>query len=274
MEYEFILLRYGEIFLKGKNKIFFERRLQANLKAIAGINKIKNVRGRLIVDYFSEHHLLKRVFGLVSYSPAVKVEKDLLIIQQKLVELFKHKKGTFKVETKRSDKTFPVLSPQANVLIGKYLEQHTSLRFSSNDTDYQIGVEINQEAAYIFPETIYCHGGLPTGVEGRVGVLIENSADLLTALLMMKRGCGIVTFGFKPKDIYLLQQYSAVKIEFNLVKNFEEIEEKCNKYKINTLVCGQIFDEYKKLNTSLTLLRPLVAYSKEEVKQELKSYEC
>jgi thiamine biosynthesis protein ThiI len=273
MEYKFILLRYGEIFLKGQNKSFFEKKLFNNIKILTGVNHFDNVRGRIIIEYFPEHHLLKRVFGLVSYSPAIKVEKDIEAIKKGVIELLKDKKGTFKVETKRADKNFPITSPEANVLLGKHIETHTKLKFGGDKSNIIVGVEINQEGAYLFSETICCHGGLPTGIEGRVGVLVENESDLLSALLMMKRGCGIIVFGFKEKNISLLQKHSPIKLNFNLVKSFEEIEEKCSEYKINILVCGQTFGEYKKLDTPLTILRPLIAYSKEEVNKELQSYD-
>ena len=76
MVYNTILLRYGEIFLKGKNRPVFERKLVENIKKIAKVRQVKKLRSRLVLDYFPNHHLLRDVFGLVSYSLALKVEKD------------------------------------------------------------------------------------------------------------------------------------------------------------------------------------------------------
>lgn len=272
MDFEFILLRYGEIFLKGQNKIFFERKLEENLKILTGIKKPQNIRGRLITAYFPEHHLLKRVFGLVSYSPAIRAEKDFEVIKQKSIELLAGKKGTFKIEPKRSDKTFPLTSPEINIQLGQYIEAHTKLTFSGERPQHLLGVEINQDGAYLFSEIVYCPGGLPVGVEGKVAVLVENEEDILAALLMMKRGCHIFPLGFKESDISLLQQYSPMKLNFKKVKDWKEVEEFCLQNKIEIVVCGQRFEEYKKLETKLTVLRPLVAYGKEEVKKELEEY--
>ena len=92
MVYDTILLRYGEIFLKGKNKGVFERKLAQNIAKMtknggfAGL-KVVNSRGRLLLPYFPGHSALRRVFGLVSYSPAVHVEKNAAQIQQKALEL-------------------------------------------------------------------------------------------------------------------------------------------------------------------------------------------
>jgi adenylyl- and sulfurtransferase ThiI len=269
MNSQYILLRYGEIFLKGQNKAFFEKKLFDNLKILTGISKIKNIRGRLITDYFPDHHKLTKVFGLVSYSPAIKVEKDFEAIKKKSAELLIHEKGTFKIEPKRSDKRFPLTSPEINVQLGKYIEAHTDLTFDGINPKHILGVEINQDGAYLFSEIIYCHGGLPVGVEGRVAALIENDTDILAALLMMKRGCNICPFGFKARDIFELQQYSPARLDFKLLRDWNEAEDFCVQNKIDILVCGQTFDRYKKIDTKLTIVRPLVAYSKKEVEEEL-----
>jgi len=272
MDCDCILLRYGEIFLKGKNKSFFEKKLFDNIKKITDISKIQNVRGRLIVDYFSGHESLRRVFGLVSYSPAVKVEADFEKIKLKAVDLLSGLKGTFKIEPKRSDKRFPLTSPEINIQLGRYIEENTSLKFCGEGYDYLLGVEINQEGAYLFTSIVNCFGGLPTGVEGRVGVLIEEEASLLAGLLFMKRGCDIYPLSFIEKDISLLQKFSPVGLRLNLFRDFLEIEKFMEKNKLSVLVCGQSLENYKKVDCKVTVLRPLIAYSKEEIKNELKGF--
>ena len=81
MDYTHLLLRCGEIFLKGKNKKVFENKLISNIKKIAGVKDVKNVRGRFVVNYFEEHKKIRLVFGLRSYSPAVKIPKDADIVK-------------------------------------------------------------------------------------------------------------------------------------------------------------------------------------------------
>src|SRR3990167_8984583 len=90
MTYDTILLRYGEIFLKGKNKGIFERKLVENVRKMAtraGVSRPQIIKsqGRLLLGYFPEHLVLRRVFGLTSYSPAVHVEKNVDKIQHKAV---------------------------------------------------------------------------------------------------------------------------------------------------------------------------------------------
>lgn len=269
MDYDCLLLRYGEIFLKGQNKSFFERKLLDNIKKIAGISKIKNVRGRLISTYSPEHHLLKRVFGLVSYSPALLVEKDFEKIKEKAAELFQGKKGTFKIEPKRADKRFPLTSPEINIQLGRYIEEHTNLTFKGEGYDHLLGVEINQDGAYLFTEIICCFGGLPTGVEGKVAVLVEDEASLLAGLLFMKRGCDIIPLALKTKEILLLQKFSPVALKLNLFKDYREIDKFLGE---QVLVSGQNFSQLKEYSLRATILRPLIAFSKEEIKEELRKF--
>ncbi|MEK6937682.1 MAG: THUMP domain-containing protein [Nanoarchaeota archaeon] len=269
MVYDCLLLRYGEIFLKGQNKGFFERKLLDNIRKIAGITKIKNVRGRLIVDYSSEHQKLKQVFGLVSYSPALLVEKDFEKIKEKAVAMLKEKKGTFKIEPKRADKRFPLTSPEINIQLGKYIEAHTSLTFKGEGYDYLLGVEINQEGAYLFTEVVNCFGGLPTGVEGKVALLVEDEASLLAGLMFMKRGCDIIPISLKEKDISLLQKFSPIALKLQVFKDFKEMDKFLGE---GILVSGQNLSQLKEYPLKATVLRPLVAFWKEEIREELKRF--
>lgn len=269
---DYLLLRYGEIFLKGGNIKQFERKLRENIREIAGIKEIKQLRCRLILDYFDRHRLLRRVFGLVSYSPVDFVEKDLEKIKAKSLEMVRGLKGTFKVETQRSDKTFSIKSPELNILIGRFIEENSSLKFARDNPDHLLGIEINHQGVYLFTETVQCFGGLPTGVEGKAGLLVEDKNSLLAGLLMMKRGCDLVLVGFKKFEIDLLQRFSPTKLELKVVKDFSELEDFLAQKKISVLVSGQRFEDYQKLKTHLMILRPLVAFGKEEAKRLLKEY--
>ena len=265
MENTHIILRYGEIFLKGKNRPIFENKLVSNIKKIANVEKILKLRSRYIINFFEEHHKLKNVFGLTSYSTTVKSGKEIEIIKQKVVDYVKNLKGTFKIITKRSDKNFPIKSPEFNVMVGEHVEKETNLKFSFDNPDYVINIEINQEAAYIFTETIDCFGGLPTGVEGKVLLLIEDEASFLAGLLMMKRGVAIYPISFETKDISLLQKYSPQDLNLVVVKDLKNLT-------LDTIVSGQNFDKLKEYDTNLLILRPLIAFNEDEIKEKLEMY--
>jgi tRNA uracil 4-sulfurtransferase len=277
MECNYILLRYGEIFLKGKNRGTFERRLVQNIKKITKISSVQVLRGRMICPYFSENSCLKRVFGLTSYSPAIKVEKEIEVIKKSILELMKGKKGTFKVITKRSDKRFPIKSPDFNVQLGQYLENEVKeLEFSFKDYDYEINVEINQEAAYLFLEKVTCLGGLPVGVEGEVGLIYENEASLVAGILMMRRGTNLKMFSLdeiSSSNLELLQKFSSNKIIYEKIDSFNDLIN--NKL---TLVSGQNFTNFKeysgleKDSDKKLIFRPLIAFSKEEIQEKLELF--
>lgn len=277
MAYDTILLRYGEIFLKGKNKGLFEQKLVENIREIASratktISKVKKSQGRLLMPYFPEHKVLQRVFGLTSYSPAVRVEKNTAEIQQKALELLSGKKGTFRITTKRSDKSFPITSPEFNRRVGGHIESKTDLLFSPTSPGVVLEIEINQEGAYLFFESITCSGGLPAGVEGKVLLLVENEASLLAGLLFMKRGCSIVPVAFKEKDISLLQAFSPNELKLNVVKDWSGVEELVTKKDVSILVTGQTLDDKTKYEANLTIMKPLIAYSKRQIQEQLKRY--
>jgi len=276
MMYDTILLRYGEIFLKGANKGIFERKLVENIAKMAknsgfpGV-KVTNSRGRLLIPYFTGHSTLRRVFGLVSYSPAVHVEKNREEIQEKAVELLRERTGTFRISTKRSDKSFPTTSPEFNRAVGEYVEQKTPLRFSQTSPEIVLEIEINQEGAYLFFETIICGGGLPTGVEGKVLLLIEDESSLLSGLLFMKRGCSVFPVAFEEMDISLLQAFSPAELKLQVIKDFHELEGLAVKKEISILVTGQVLGDDKH-KTNLTIMKPLVAYTKKQIQEQLKWY--
>tara|TARA_Y100000310_G_C20617622_1_gene781502 strand:+ start:822 stop:1631 length:810 start_codon:yes stop_codon:yes gene_type:complete len=264
MEPTHILLRYGEIFLKGKNKGTFENKLVDNIKKITKVGSVRRLRARYVLDYFENHGSLKNVFGLTSYSLAVKTEKEIESIKKLALSVLSSKKGikSFKIETKRSDKRFPIKSPEINIEVGKYIEENSNLEFQLKGSDVILNIEINQEGVFIFTEIVRCFGGLPTGVEGRVNLLVENDASLLAGLLMMKRGVTVVPVRFDECDISLLGKFSPQKIESKKVDGLSELNG-------DVLVVGDNFDNYKKRETESLVLRPLIGYSKEEIKEEL-----
>lgn len=277
MVFDTILLRYGELFLKARNKKMFEQKLAENIGKIALKNgfsglKVTNTRGRLLMPYFSGYTVLRRVFGLISYSPAVRVEKNTGQIQEKAVEMLRDRKGTFRVSTKRSDKSFPITSLELNKMVGMYVEKHTPLEFSFEAPDIVLEIEINQEGAYLFFETITCGGGLPTGIEGKVILLVEDEVSLLAGLLFMKRGCNIFPVAFDEKEISLLQEFSPVELKLQAVKDFSELEELAVTRNISILVTGQVLADGAKHKTNLTIMKPLVAYSKKQIEGQLKLY--
>jgi thiamine biosynthesis protein ThiI len=196
---ELILVRYGEVALKGGNRSFFINRLVRNISnALNGIeHRIIKDRGRILVvlpegslKLAEAVNRLKKVFGIVSLSRVVKVEKDLHVIKQKALEMVeKQQPDTFKVESRRADKAFPIKSPEICRQVGAYiLENSENIRVDVHQPELLINIEI-REGAYIFAGQEKGSGGLPTGTGGRGLLLLSGGIDSPVAGWMVaKRG--------------------------------------------------------------------------------------
>jgi thiamine biosynthesis protein ThiI len=200
-----VLIRYGEIFLKGDNRSFFEQRLVQNAKrAIAGLPgaRVERTHGRLLAwpgDDESMPRLvraLERVFGVTSLSAARLVPRDVEAISAAVVEAMRGeverlgRKPSFKVESRRSDKRFPVGSMELSKQVGAAVVRELGLPVDVHHPERTVGVEIGWERAFVFVETLPGPGGLPAGVTGRVELLLSGGIDSPVAgWLMLKRGC-------------------------------------------------------------------------------------
>jgi len=180
--------------------------------------------------------------------------------------------GHFKVETKRSDKTFPSTSPEINRKVGEYIENNLPIEFSLKDPQFILHIEINTGGAFLFLNTFKCFGGLPVGVEGKALLLVENETDLLAGLEFMRRGTEISVVYNKEINIEVIQKYSPKKIKTIKFDYIKEIEQLAHNNKISILISGQNYSNYQKINTSLLVFRPLIAYSDQEIKEKLKLY--
>ena len=203
-----LLVRYGEIHLKGLNRPYFERLLIRNmkhaLKPFEGVC-ITRGQGRFYVEGFAERDaqavtdVLQKVFGIHSISPAYEVEKEMPQIEQKMIELtrsYMQKNGiasaSFKVEAKRSDKTFPMNSMQIAAHIGGVLLQNIDgLCVDVHKPQMRVFVEI-RERAYCYVDIVPGQGGMPVGSSGKAVVLLSGGIDSPVAGYMIaKRGVSL-----------------------------------------------------------------------------------
>ncbi|OQB14511.1 MAG: putative tRNA sulfurtransferase [Firmicutes bacterium ADurb.Bin193] len=194
-----ILLKYGEIILKGLNRPLFEDKLIANLKSAGGddISKIWKAQAAIYVEPregADEEELalrLSRVFGIVSAAVAYIAEKNLESICALAKELMKDAEGkTFKVESKRADKKFPHTSQELSALVGEAVfENFDHLSVDLKNPDILLTVEIRDFAAYIYLNKIQGVGGMPTGTNGRATLLLSGGIDSPVAgYVIAKRG--------------------------------------------------------------------------------------
>ncbi|WP_366923190.1 tRNA 4-thiouridine(8) synthase ThiI [Metallumcola ferriviriculae] len=202
-----LLIRFGEISLKGKNRREFERKLLKNLKNVLGgiaSNRVETAYGRMYVpikdDVDTVIQRVRKVFGIVSVSVAAVTLQDLAQIKQAALEQLEGYAdgGTFKVETKRPDKRFPMQSPEISKEVGAHLlDNTTGWSVDVHQPDVTVMVEVRREGVYVYTGKIPCNGGLPVGSTGRGVLLLSGGIDSPVAgWLGMKRGLEIVGLHF------------------------------------------------------------------------------
>lgn len=200
MNFDYILVRYGEIALKGKNRYRFEDRLIRNMRNVLKDKKIKITKsfGRIFIELNSEDAFevmdrLKKVFGLVSFSPVKKTTLDIEEIKNTALAMLQEMTpapNTFKVEAKRSYKRFPLISPEIQYEIGAHLLRNTdNIKVDVHNPETTVTVEIREEGAYIFTQVVKGVGGMPGQSSGKGMLLLSGGIDSpVAAWFAMKRG--------------------------------------------------------------------------------------
>ena len=193
---EVLLVRYGEVFLKGQNRPFFLRKLVDHVKdAVQEVHgHVWLSEGRIYVsDYTDQDEAIRRVsrvFGVHSVSPAIEMEKDSFeAICAQAARMMEKKTGTFKVLAKRSDKRYPMDSPTIMREAGGYILDHVPhLTVDVNNPDHEITIEI-RKLAYLSVDRTMAVSGMPMGTNGKACLLLSGGIDSPVAGFMIaKRG--------------------------------------------------------------------------------------
>lgn len=239
-----LLLRYGEIHLKGKNRGSFENALLKNIEsAVFSIDKdakVSRIGGRYLVDGFNQENLelitqrVSKVFGLVSLSVAYEVvstDENIKDCLKKLIlndEILKNAKS-FKMEVKRADKKFPIQSTEfAAELGGVVLDEYSNLKVDLRNPEVQIDVDIRENGkTYIFKDKIKGVGGLPVGTSGTSLVMLSGGIDSpVAAYLMAKRGVKITCVHFHSYP------YTSKQAKDKVIELANEIKDYCGGFKL------------------------------------------
>ncbi|MBQ9211892.1 MAG: tRNA 4-thiouridine(8) synthase ThiI [Clostridia bacterium] len=240
---ELLLVRYGEIFLKGLNRPYFIRALIRKIRcALRGTGSNVWVHdGRIFVEGFEDLELvidrITRVFGVHSVCPAVEMPKeDFDALCRQAISMMADMKGTFKVNARRSDKRYPMNSPQINMEMGgRILEANPQLKVDVHDPEHVLNVEIRDQA-YLYVKVIPAVGGMPVGTNGNATLLLSGGIDSPVAGWMIaKRGVQINAVHFhsypytseqakeKVLDLARKLSYSCCGIKVHIVP-FTEIQ--------------------------------------------------
>ena len=182
-----ILIRFGEIFLKGKNRGFFEKALLNNIKkSLESIDaEVVKVPGRYMIQNYSEDveneivERLSKVAGIFSFSTAIYFDTSLENITTHALEMMSNLSGTFKVSSNRADKTFELNSMELSREIGgRILSKNRNLKVEINKPDYTLNIDLRENGkTFMFEKTYMGVGGMPVGTSGSGLVLLSGGID-------------------------------------------------------------------------------------------------
>lgn len=244
---EIILIKEGELALKGLNRSNFEDKLIKNIKyRIKGLAKFTFTKSQSTITIETDDEnadldeavsRIKKVFGVVAFSRAAVAEKDIEKIKETAVEYLKEELSTaktFKVEAKRSDKKFPLGSPEIMREVGAaILRRFPHIRVDVHNPEVKVTVEI-RERAYVRGNQLKGIGGLPVGSAGKAAVLMSGGIDSpVAAFMMAKRGLQLEAIHFAAPP------YTSVKAE----RKVKELVKKVTEYSGRMLLAIVPFTE-------------------------------
>ncbi|MDU2697556.1 MAG: tRNA uracil 4-sulfurtransferase ThiI, partial [Staphylococcus epidermidis] len=253
MQFDHLLVRYGELTLKGTNRKMFVNQLKDNVKRalipLRGYH-VKGKRDRMYIELSPEADIneiiqrLSKVYGIKSISPVIKIDKDEEKINQSAIQLSQDfvKGSTFKVDVKRVDKSFRLDTYELQRQVGgAILKENNNITVNVKNPDYEIKIEVRMDAIYIYEKVIAGAGGLPVGTGGKTLLMLSGGIDSPVAgIEVMKRGVTVEAIHFhsppftseKAKDkVIELTRILAERvgpIKLHLVP-FTEIQKQINK---------------------------------------------
>lgn len=241
------MVRFGELSTKGKNKKDFINMLAKNIK-----HALKNFSS-LSFDTLYDHiyvnlngtnpdeilNILKNISGIHALSLVIKVPSDIEEIKRMSLTLIKEEVGnTFKVNCRRSNKKFPLISDEIIRLVAPVILANTKLKVNVHNPDIKLSIEVRDEGTYIYTKTILGTGGYPIGVAGKVLMMLSGGIDSPVATyLLMRRGVIVECIHFasppytseavidKLKDILKELNHYQYKIRLHIV-SFTVIQRK------------------------------------------------
>ena len=242
---EILLLKDGEIVLKGLNRRQFEDALKKNIRiALAPLGRfeITSAQSTICVRPLSEDvdldeacERVGRVFGIVSYSRAALCEEKTMEAVLATAPAYLEKQlraaKTFKVEAKRSDKKFPLKSPEiCRELGGVILSKYPHLRVDVHNPDVTVYVEIRDLGAYVHADAIRGAGGIPVGTGGKAAILISGGIDSpVAAYMMAKRGVKLTAIHFASPP------YTSARAEEKVVRLLQKVSRYAGPMKMYTV---------------------------------------
>lgn len=246
-----LLLKFGELFLKGRNRREFLKLLRYNIEQkLKGLTyKLFETQGRLVVSNFSadiEDELISRlqkVFGLIGVASAVEIDTIMEDIEKYVGGFDVENYKTFKIEAKRADKTFPMISMEIEKYLGGVvLDKNPNLKVDLYNPELVINVEIRvNNKTYIYSNLYPCANGLPLGSAGKGLLLLSGGIDSPVAgYLMSKRGLKLEAVHFHSYP------YTSAQAKEKVIELAKEISEYCGEIKLHVVSFTEIQEQIHK----------------------------
>ena len=259
-----ILIKYGELTTKKDNRKTFIKTLETNIK-----NKIKNLytnitktMSRMYITYeeINEEEILKnlkKIFGIHSIVICDKVNTNEDEIKNKVLEILKEKQfKTFKVSTKRSDKTFKYTSMEFNNIIGGLVLKNFECKVDVHNPELNLEIEIRQEGTFIYNKEIRGLGGYPVGIQGKGLLMLSGGIDSPVAgYLSLKRGVNIECLYFESPP------HTSLNAKNKVLKLAEILNDYSGTIKVHVVPFTKIQEEiYKNIpgNYNITIMRRMM----------------
>lgn len=247
MKYDHIMVRFGELSTKGKNKKDFINTLARNIRN--SLSSFSNLDCIVRLDHIYIKlndnepdeiiEILQDISGIHALSLVVKIDDNIENIKNTALEIAKAEPGkTFKVHTRRANKKYPIVSDQINREVAGHILRNTELKVDVHNPDILVSIEVRDDGCYLFTKTYKGAGGYPLGVGGKILHMLSGGIDSpVAAYLLMKRGIRIECIHFasppytnigvieKLKDLLGKLNVYQDKIRLNIVP-FTKIQEK------------------------------------------------
>lgn len=274
-----ILIKYGELTTKKANRNLFINRIYENMKlSLAGYNiTINKNRVRMFIDPENEDineivNIVKNIFGIHSIVIAYKVKTNIDTIKESVLEIASNQEfNTFKVETDRADKSFPINSMEFSKQIGGFiLKNIPNKKVDVHNPEYLMKIEIRNDYTYIYSKEIKALGGYPVGVAGKGLLMLSGGIDSPVAGYMaMKRGIKLECIYFESPPHTSIAAKNKVK---TLVKKLNTYQPSIKLHIINFTKIQESI--YKNIDSTymITIMRRMMYRIAEKVLQERECY--
>jgi len=298
VEYELIIVRYGEIALKGKmTRRHFENCLVNNIKKALNreqiTHRINKEWGRIYVyttQINKSLYVLRKIFGIVTVSPTVQTQSNMDSMSNIAVNISKDvltEEKTFAIRITRTG-NHKYTSQDVAIKLGNDLAKATKASVDLTKPDFKLFIEIRDERAYIFTEKIRGTGGLPLGTQGKLLALIDGSDSILAAWYIMRRGCTIIFANINKSITNTLNSiitnwYAELDVTVIdpkqpfLYENLNRIvsERSCDAVVTGHTICEDAQKELSdiklmKKHIKLPILHPLIALEEEDINKKCK----